>query len=284
MDLEKMKADLKKLAVRDQLGEMLELMQEDISLWNGLYAETDFLQWQGQLHHLEREEKLGIISPQEYTLQRNKLRHFLIEVAMQAGKSPVPSMSSEGDELLDKAEILIQDREYREAETLLLRARQIGLQQRPQHVLHALLGHVYQEQNRWNEAIAEQQKALEEAPEAGNYWTNLGISYRNTGQYDKAEACYEKALAINPDYSNVHASLGALHLTHTMDFTSAIKHLESAIDLDPGSAIAHANMALAQASVGQFELAETYLQKAVMKGYRNAKNCRAMIDNLRATR
>ena len=59
MDLEKVKADLKKLAVRDQLGDMLELMQEDISPWNGLYAETDFLQWQAQLHHLEREEKLG---------------------------------------------------------------------------------------------------------------------------------------------------------------------------------------------------------------------------------
>ena len=41
-------------------------------------------------------------------------------------------------------------------------------------------------------------------------------------------------------------------------------------------------MAIAKAELGFFDEADTLLRQAVMKGYRNAKNARRMIDNLRA--
>jgi Flp pilus assembly protein TadD len=58
--------------------------------------------------------------------------------------------------------------------------------------------------------------------------------------------------------------------------------LKKAIKLDPGQAVAYANMAIAQASVGNFEEAERFLVKATMKGYRNTKNAKRMIDNLKS--
>jgi tetratricopeptide (TPR) repeat protein len=145
-----------------------------------------------------------------------------------------------------------------------------------------MLGHALSEQGYYPESIEAHQHSLEVDPNSSSYWTNLGIVYRMSAEYDKAAQCYEKALAINPDYAQVHASLGALHITHTLQFEKAIQHLEKAIKLNPGLAVSYSNMAIAQASVGNFAEADRYLRMAVMKGYTNTKSAKQIIDNLRA--
>lgn len=283
MTAETLKETLKNHAARDALSPMLECMQENASFWEGQYTEGDFLQWSARLHQLERENKLGIVSAEHYQLERNKLRHTLIEVALKAGEHrPHPAQKADGDAHFDEAADLVNAYKFEEAEYEMRKALTLGLQHRDLSTAHAIMGRIYGEQNRWQEAISEHQKALELNPDNARNWTNLGVAYRRTAQYDKAASCYDKALAIDPDYDEAHTSLAALHLTHTMDFTAAIHHLERALSLDPGDAIAHANMAIAQASIGKFDAAEAYLKKAILKGYRNAEACRATIDNLKA--
>jgi tetratricopeptide (TPR) repeat protein len=132
------------------------------------------------------------------------------------------------------------------------------------------------------DAIDAHQQALERQPAEASYWTNLGIVYRLSAQFDKAESCYLKAIELNDSYAPIYASLGALYLTHTGQYAEAVDYLKKAIQLDPGLAIAYSNMAIAQASLGNFDAADQYLRTAVLKGYRNAKNARLMIDNLRS--
>lgn len=274
---------LKNHAAKDELGDMLGCMQEYFSFWEGQYTEGDFLQWAAQLHQMERENRLGIVSAERYQLDRNKLRYTLIEVALKAGAMvPEATRKADGDVHFDQAVDLVNAYKFEAAEYEMDKALSLGLEHRDLSTAHAIMGRIYGEQNRWQEAISEHQKALELNPENARNWTNLGVAYRRTAQYEKAASCYDKALAINPDYDEAHTSLAALHLTHTMDFAAAIKHLNRALELDPGDAIAHANMAIAQASIGKFDAAETYLKKAVLKGYRNTEACRATIDNLRA--
>ena len=157
-----------------------------------------------------------------------------------------------------------------------------GIQKGDLAQAYAVLGNTYNQLGYYQEAIDAHQQALEIRPDTASYWTNLGICYRLTGQYDKAASCYEKAISLDPGYAETYTSLGALHLTHTMQFEQAVHYLEKAIALDPGQAIAYANMAIAKASLGFFDEADALLRQAVMKGYRNAKNARQMIDNLRA--
>jgi len=283
MTTETLKSTLKDYAAQDALEKMLDCMQENRAYWQGLYTEGDFLQWSAQLHQMEREQKLGIVSMDHYQLGRNKLRHTLIEVALKAGATvPNTAQETSGDTHFDKAVDLVNDYKFEEAEHEMSKALSLGLQDRDLSTAHAIMGRIYGEQNRWQEAISEHQKALELNDHNARNWTNLGVAYRRTAQYDKAASCYDKALAIDPDYDEAHTSLAALHLTHTMNFSAAIQHLERALELDPGDATAHANMAIAQASIGEFDAAETYLKKAILKGYRNAGACRATIDNLKS--
>lgn len=282
MDAKELREDLQNYALEDRLSEMVQTMRAHIAFWKGLYTEADFIQWSAQLHQLERERKLGIIPNEQYQLSRNTLRHTLIEVAMQAGKSPPPAPNA-GDRLLDQAIQAFRDQQFDQAERYLLEAFAQGFSQKEKAYAHSVLGNIYGEQHRWQEAIAEHTKALELDSGKARVWTNLGVGYRNVGEYDKAAACYERALSLDPDYAEVHISLGALHLKHTQNFSEAIRHLQFALERNPNHAIAHANMAIAKASIGDFEAAEDYLQRAVINGYRNAASCRSIIDNLKAT-
>ena len=144
-----------------------------------------------------------------------------------------------------------------------------------------MLGNIYNKMDYFQDAIDAYQKALELDPNSAIFWTNLGIVYRLTAQYDKAEECYKKALVLDPDYPQLYTSLGALHLTYTMKFDEAIRYLEKAIELDPSQAVTYANMAVAKASIGQFAEAEVLLKMAAIKGYKNTKNAKAMIENLK---
>jgi Flp pilus assembly protein TadD len=73
-----------------------------------------------------------------------------------------------------------------------------------------------------------------------------------------------------------------LYLSHTNQFGKAVEYLEKAIELDPGNGISFANLAIAKASLGDFTAADELLRTAVLKGYRNAKNARRMIENLKS--
>ncbi len=57
-------------------------------------------------------------------------------------------------------------------------------------------------------AIAHAERATPARPPNPYAYSNLGEAYRAIGQTGDATACYEKALAIKPDYAEAHYHLG----------------------------------------------------------------------------
>jgi len=104
---------------------------------------------------------------------------------------------------------------------------------------------------------------------------------RKLGRYDEAERCYREALSLNPDYAELHASLGALYI-YRDEAQRAIAALERAIQLDPNCAVAHANIAIAYAMTGRFDEADAALRRAVMRGYKQGEAVRQRIEGFRA--
>lgn len=289
MDIDLIAKQLKELITEDDIRGVIEALKEHLDDLDGAILEADLMQFAARLSGMEREKSLGIIPEDRYRIERNQLRQILIEKIVLLQKhsqeevDPEPQTDLEdGDLLLEKASSLYLDGDYREAEKVIKKALGKHFVKYDRAEAYAVLGNIYNQLDYFQDAIEAYQKALELNPNSGKYWTNLGVAYRLTAQYDKAESCYKKALELDPDYPELYTSLGAFHLTHTMKFSEAIVYLEKAIKLDPGQAIAYANMAIAQASIGNFEEADRFLVKATMKGYRNTKNAKRMIDNLRS--
>jgi tetratricopeptide (TPR) repeat protein len=112
---------------------------------------------------------------------------------------------------------------------------------------------------RFDEAIAECQRALKIKPDFAAAHNNLGAALvknqrddngarRQNGAVDEAIAHYRRALQINPDFAQAHGNLGtALLLKGQMD--EAIAHYQKALEIAP-------NYAEARYSLGNAFLAE----------------------------
>ena len=82
----------------------------------------------------------------------------------------------------------------------------------------------------------------------------LGSVYRNSGQLDKAEAWFRKAVAAGPANQDSHANLGLL-LMHRGRYGEGLKQLQQALAADLTDAAAYANLAQAFYETRQFDRA-----------------------------
>jgi TPR repeat protein len=90
---------------------------------------------------------------------------------------------------------------------------------------------------------------------------NLGNALIQTGQEDKAQACLQKAVELDPDDANTHYNLGVL-LTQKGQLDEAIIHYRKAAELQPDYAEAHNNLGYALAKKGQLDEAIVHYRKA----------------------
>ena len=108
---------------------------------------------------------------------------------------------------------------------------------------------------------------VEKEPDNKNLHYYLGIAYRETGDMEKDEAAYKKALVIDPGYLDANINLGGLILNKVIDlfnktnnanlaqaeydveiqkaydiFDSALPYLEKAVEVDGSSFLALNNL------------------------------------------
>ena len=71
-----------------------------------------------------------------------------------------------------------------------------------------------------------------------------GFVYQNQGNLDKAVEEYQKALQLNPNYTQVYTNLGAVYL-EKQDYDRAIQQFNKVIELNYWDRKAHYNLGLA---------------------------------------
>ncbi|MBE7556635.1 MAG: tetratricopeptide repeat protein [Anaerolineales bacterium] len=78
------------------------------------------------------------------------------------------------------------------------------------------LGNAYTDAGQWEQAQAAFQKAIELDPNFQSAYANLGVVYYQLGQLDLSASQYQKALELDPTDGDVAYNLGALYLQQAL--------------------------------------------------------------------
>lgn len=88
--------------------------------------------------------------------------------------------------------------------------------------------------------IAALEKEAQENPANEKTWIELGNSYFDTGQNEKAIQAYRKALEINPNDANVWTDMGVMY-RRSGNPQEAINSFDKAIEVDPKHEVSRMN-------------------------------------------
>jgi TolB-like protein/Tfp pilus assembly protein PilF len=133
----------------------------------------------------------------------------------------------------------------------------------------------------WNKRTsADMKTALGYFEQAANVDPNYAIAYAGmadcylllplygggvpTEMYPKATAMAQKAIALDPNLGEPHASLGLIHALFDFDFATSVREFEEAIQLNPNYATAHhwfGDSTLP--ALGQFDRANAEVKRAL---------------------
>lgn len=106
---------------------------------------------------------------------------------------------------------------------------------------HSNLGNALCDHGRLGEAEACYRRALQIDPLSVNAHCNLGITLGDLGRLGEAEACLRRALQIKPDIAEAHISLGGI-----LDSLGRLEEAEvcyrRALQIKPDVAVAHASL------------------------------------------
>lgn len=114
-------------------------------------------------------------------------------------------------------------------------------------------------------AAAEYQRALEIDPNYSDVYRFLGRVYELSGQTDKALAAFRQAVQIAPGDYRTHIFLGWFY-TDLDQYTQALAPLRQAVLLAPSEPGAREKLAFAYKGLGQFGASETELRTALKFG------------------
>ncbi len=104
--------------------------------------------------------------------------------------------------------------------------------------LHALIGEVYANNNRYEDSLKEYRAALAKRPGAPGIHYALGVAYRNLKQIDEAEKEFLQALREDPNDLRVNLYLGEFAVGRG-NYARAIDYLRVASAAQPGAARPH---------------------------------------------
>ena len=99
---------------------------------------------------------------------------------------------------------------------------------------HANLGVMLRQAGKLTESAAELELAVKLSPKQPIYLNQLGITYRQLGQFDKARDAYERAVAANGEYAVAYLNLGILNDLYIGDAKRAAELYDRYLALSPG--------------------------------------------------
>jgi len=99
------------------------------------------------------------------------------------------------------------------------------------------LGVAYRETGKPDDAVASFRAAVKFAPEMAEAWNNLGVAQDEFNLTENALNSYKKAIEIQPDYLSPHLNLG-LVLQKTEQFKEAEEHYNKVLKIQPDNEVA----------------------------------------------
>ena len=101
--------------------------------------------------------------------------------------------------------------------------------------VRALLGNLYFDSERFEDAARWYEAALAIDPRNVNVSTDLGIVYYYTNQPDRALAQFDKSLAIDPSHSKTLLNVGVVRAWGKQDLDGAAEAWERVVEVAPNS-------------------------------------------------
>lgn len=118
-------------------------------------------------------------------------------------------------------------------------------------VLPALAIRTERHARNFRDAATLYRHTTERNPGAWMAWNNLGRELLgDPARRPEAVACFERALALRPDYYEARTNLG-LALTQSGRAPDALPHLHRAVELEPAAYQVHTNLGIALVSAGR---------------------------------
>lgn len=133
---------------------------------------------------------------------------------------------------------------------------------------HWTLGRLSMILNKWEDAIVHLTQASEGLTESPELWNDLGIALDKTGNQSESVVAFEMALALEPNFYQVHNNLGAV-LHGMQKFRNALHHFDVALEINSDYKNAQVNKAFTQLLTGNLE-----------DGFRNYE-CRDVLGNFK---
>jgi Flp pilus assembly protein TadD len=124
------------------------------------------------------------------------------------------------------------------------------------------LGLTYDELGQPERAILHYREALRIRPGYADAWYNLGVTYGKMGQPEQAIIYFREALSVKPDYTKAWNNLGAAYYELGQP-EQAITYYRKALQTKPDYAEAWYNLGLAYAEYGQLHQAISCFREAV---------------------
>ena len=126
---------------------------------------------------------------------------------------------------------------------------------------HHVLGVAFLKGNLPDDASSSFEEAAQIDPHSVDTWINYGVALKESGELEKAEDCYRRALEDAPDDPVIHNNLGNVVATLGRA-EEAIKHYRRAVELDSAYADAKANLGVALRDAGDTGEALEFLERA----------------------
>ncbi len=127
---------------------------------------------------------------------------------------------------------------------------------------HNNLGNAFMDAERVADAQAQYETALKIRPDYVEACNNLANIYSKTGRLAEAAVLYHRALGLKPDYPQARNGLGNL-LSQEGDLRGSMEQLSLAIRYSPDMAAAYNNMGNTYCLMGRYAEAEGYIRKAL---------------------
>ncbi len=137
-------------------------------------------------------------------------------------------------------------------------------------VLAIVLGYLtWRQTGVWRDSVTLWSHEIRVYPEEAPIgYTNLGLAYKALGDHEKAVFFYDKAISIDPLYSDAYVNRGVIYMAHG-DNGAAVADFSEALKLNPMNLEALNNRGAAHINAGDFQGAISDITEAIERNPAN---------------